>query len=114
MKKILFFCIGAIGDALLTTPAVKYFRENNPDFEIHYLAGYPASEILKNNPYIDKVFVFDEIKTHFPRFINAIFAGKNIKIKFLPFMIFLLILNQVIIPRIFLFISMQKKNRVLK
>lgn len=79
MKKALFFRIGAIGDVLLTTPAVQYFKANNPDYEIHYLAGYPASEILKNNPYIDRVLIFKEVKTKLPRFINAMLAGKNIK-----------------------------------
>jgi len=85
MKKVLFFRIGAIGDVLLTTPAVKYFKENNPEFEIHYLAGYPAAEILKNNPYIDKVLIFNEIKTRFPRFINALLAEKNIKNEISPY-----------------------------
>ncbi|HPD18790.1 MAG TPA: glycosyltransferase family 9 protein [Candidatus Goldiibacteriota bacterium] len=79
MKKALFFRIGAIGDTLLTTPAVRYFKINNPDFEVHYMAGYPAVEILKNNPYIDKVLFFDEVKTGYSRFINAMLAGKNIK-----------------------------------
>lgn len=85
MKKALFFRIGAIGDVLLTTPAVQYFKINNPDFEIHYLAGYPAVKILKNNPYIDKVLLFKEVKTRFPRFINALLAGKNIKNTIDPF-----------------------------
>ena len=79
MKKALFFRIGAIGDTLLTTAAVRFFKINNPDCEIHYMAGYPAAEILRNNPYIDKTLVFKEIKTKFPRFINAMLARKNIK-----------------------------------
>lgn len=79
MRKVLFFRIGAIGDTLLTTPAVNYFKKNNPDCEIHYMAGLPAVEILKNNPDINKIFTFKEIKTKFPRFINAMLARKNIK-----------------------------------
>ena len=79
MKKALFFRIGAIGDVLLTTPAIKLFKSKNPDFEVHYMAGYPAAEILKNNPYIDKILLFKEAKTKFPRFINAWLAGKDIK-----------------------------------
>ena len=68
--KILFLRIGAIGDALLTTPAVKAVRQKYPDAEIHYLAGEKAAQILENNPDINKIIPFTEKYTHLPRVLR--------------------------------------------
>jgi ADP-heptose:LPS heptosyltransferase len=71
--KILFFRRGAIGDALLTTAAVKKTRELFPDAEIHYLAGEAASQVLINNPDINTVFVLKPIKNFLPREFEILF-----------------------------------------
>lgn len=67
--KILIFKIGAMGDVLMTTPFVKNLRYLIEDAEIHYLVGQSYSEVLSNNPDIDKIKTFDE----------TILFDKNIK-----------------------------------
>jgi hypothetical protein len=47
VMKALFFRIGAIGDALLTTPAVRVFKETFPDCEVHYRRAGARPKYLK-------------------------------------------------------------------
>lgn len=77
--KALFFRIGAIGDALLTTPAVRTFKETFPSCEVHYMAGRGAARILENNPYIDRVIVFEEKFFKVPRSIRVLLLASGIK-----------------------------------
>ncbi|MCD6590165.1 glycosyltransferase family 9 protein, partial [Candidatus Woesearchaeota archaeon] len=58
--KILLFKIGAIGDVLMTTPFVRELRKKYRGAEIHYWVGRKSADILKNNPYVDKVIAIDE------------------------------------------------------
>jgi ADP-heptose:LPS heptosyltransferase len=77
--KILFFRLGAVGDCLLTTPAVRYVKELYPDAQIHYLAGSAAAPILENNPYIDRVMAI-KLKKHFlPREFGILFLIKDLR-----------------------------------
>ena len=50
---------GGIGDALLMTPAIRTFKRRDPTCRVHvYCERKLHKEILKNNPYIDRlVFV---------------------------------------------------------
>ena len=59
-KKILLFKIGAMGDALMTTPLVRQLRKNFPQAEINYLIGKSASKIIQDNPNINSILTFDE------------------------------------------------------
>jgi|GEM_PF-3544827 len=77
--RILFFRIGAIGDVLLTTPAVSAVRAKFPDAEIHYMAGRFASKILENNPDINKVIVFNEKYTNVTRVIRVMLMAKELR-----------------------------------
>jgi heptosyltransferase I len=72
--KILFFRLGAIGDTLLTTPAVRKTKELFPDAEIHYLVGEKAAPILGNNPHIDKLLVLSQKKYFLPREFGIFFV----------------------------------------
>jgi heptosyltransferase-1 len=72
--KILFFRLGAIGDTLLTTPAVRKARELFPEAEIHYLAGEAAAPVLENNPHINRLFVMEQKKHFLPREFNILFV----------------------------------------
>ncbi|MEI7640515.1 MAG: glycosyltransferase family 9 protein [bacterium] len=77
--KVLFFRIGAIGDVLLTTPAVKLFKEKHPDSIVHYYAGPKAAEILRHNPYIDKIIIFNETHHKLSRFLRVLAMSGAIK-----------------------------------
>jgi ADP-heptose:LPS heptosyltransferase len=77
--KILFFRLGAVGDCLLTTPAVRYLKELYPEAQIHYLAGTAAAPILENNPYIDRLMPI-RLKKHFlPREFGIFFIMKELR-----------------------------------
>ena len=85
IMKVLFFRIGAIGDVLLTTGAVKAFKKAFPDCEVHYMAGRSAARILENNPYIDKLIIFEEKFMKVPRFMRAFLMASAIKKSIAPY-----------------------------
>lgn len=72
--KILVIQLYRIGDALLTTPAVKELKKNFPEATVDFLAENPAAEILKGNPHIDHLIVYDKKSPW--RFIRQIRAQK--------------------------------------
>ncbi len=80
--KILVFKIGAIGDVLLTTPALKKIKEYFQHCEIHYFVGKKAAEILKNNPFIDKIIIFEEKFPHLSKLFKIIAMRKWFKERF--------------------------------
>ncbi len=54
-KKILIVKTHAMGDVLLTTPAIRALRHLYGSSTIHYLTGESAAAMLEGNPHIDKV-----------------------------------------------------------
>lgn len=50
--RILICRLGAIGDSIITTPLVRYLKQQK--HEIYYLGSEQAQQILENNPNIDK------------------------------------------------------------
>lgn len=60
MKKILLIRFSSIGDIVLTTPVVRCLKNQLNNIELHVLTKKKFSNIYKRNPYIDKVFEFDD------------------------------------------------------
>lgn len=58
MKKILIVRFSSIGDIVLTTPVIRCLKEQL-DCEIDYLTFSRHSDILKHNPYIDRLITID-------------------------------------------------------
>lgn len=58
--KILISKFAGIGDVFLTTPAVRALKEKFPDSKIFYLTNKNGYVVLKDNPYIDELFIFDK------------------------------------------------------
>jgi len=61
-KKILIIKLGALGDVLRTTPILPAIKEKYPNSLIYWLIedNYgEGKELLKNNPYIDKVLILN-------------------------------------------------------
>ncbi|ENN95565.1 glycosyl transferase family protein, partial [Methanocaldococcus villosus KIN24-T80] len=54
--KILLFKIGAIGDALMTTPLIRQLRKNFPNAQIDYLIGKHAHAVLEGNIYLNNLY----------------------------------------------------------
>jgi len=73
VKKVLIIRPGAIGDVLLTTPFIRALRKALPGAVIDYVAGPFPAKILKGNPYLSNVIVFDKNK-----YKNANFIVKSV------------------------------------
>ena len=58
--KILFFKLGAIGDAVMTTPLIRQTKKNYPQAKLDYLIGEYSASVLEDNKYLNKVLRFDE------------------------------------------------------
>ncbi len=59
MVKFLIIRFSSIGDIVLTTPVVRCLKNQVEGAEIHYLTKTKFAGLLQHNPYIDKVWTFD-------------------------------------------------------
>ena len=60
MKKILVIRFSSIGDIVLTTPVIRCLKNQLADVELHVLTKKKFSNLYKKNPYVDKVFEYDD------------------------------------------------------
>ena len=60
--KVVFIKMGGLGDLLMLTPAIRAYKKSFPDVEIHFIVGKSNLQVLKNNPYIDKLYFVDDSK----------------------------------------------------
>ena len=58
MKKVLIIRLSSIGDIVLTTPVIRCLKQQVKDVLIHYIVKPPFVDVLKENPYIDKLHVY--------------------------------------------------------
>lgn len=58
-RKILVIRFSSLGDVLLCTPILDVLRKNFPLTEIHFLTKKICSPILKNNPNINRLILYD-------------------------------------------------------
>ena len=58
-EKILVIRFSSIGDIILTTPVFRYLRKIKPGAEIHFLTRAEFTNILRNNPNVDRILSFD-------------------------------------------------------
>lgn len=58
-KKILLINPFGIGDVLFTTPIIHTLKDALPETKIGYLSNRRTEDILKNNPYLDYIFVYE-------------------------------------------------------
>jgi len=63
-KRILAVKTHALGDALMTTPALRAIGKSFPDAKIDYLVGKWSSAALTGNRWIDSVIVIDDAVFH--------------------------------------------------
>lgn len=64
IKHVLIRSTNWVGDAILTTPAIRAVRKNFPDAEISILAKPWVIPIFYNNPYIDHLLLYDTAGRH--------------------------------------------------
>lgn len=58
--KILIIQLRRIGDVLLTTPVIRALRWKFPQAQLDFLVEKPGAEILKGNPYLSNILVYDK------------------------------------------------------
>jgi heptosyltransferase II len=71
-----------IGDLVLTTPVFKALREKFPDAWIAALVFIEHKDIVKGNPYLDEVILYDKKGSEKGLLGQALFAGTLRKKKF--------------------------------
>jgi len=62
--KILIRAANWVGDAIMTTPVIRAVRKNFPKSEITILAKPWVIPVYENNPYIDKILVYESNHRH--------------------------------------------------
>ena len=62
MQKILLIRRDNIGDLVCTTPALAALRQHYPDTQIGALVNSYNAEVLRGNPNVDHVFVYQKLK----------------------------------------------------
>ncbi len=55
MKRILLVRVGALGDTLMVTPAIRALKKRYPQAEIDFLCSEPAASLLELNPDIARL-----------------------------------------------------------
>jgi heptosyltransferase-2 len=60
INKILFITLSNLGDVILTLPVLDTLRELYPGAKITVMVGPRPEEIFQDNPYIDKLIVYDK------------------------------------------------------
>jgi heptosyltransferase-2 len=57
--RFLIIRFSSIGDIVLTTPVIRNLKQQVENAEVHFLTKKQYESILSENPYIDKLHVFD-------------------------------------------------------
>ncbi len=78
-KRILIFNVNWLGDVLFSTAAIRNIRRNYPESFIACIVPGRCYPILKDNPCLDEIIIFDEKERHkniweklnFARFLKA-------------------------------------------
>jgi ADP-heptose:LPS heptosyltransferase len=60
LTKVLIIRFSSIGDIVLTSPVVRCLKNQSPDTEIHFLTKKQHHSLLINNPYISKIWLFED------------------------------------------------------
>jgi heptosyltransferase-2 len=64
IQKILIRSTNWIGDAVMTTPAVRTIRRNYPDAELTLLALPWVADVFRASPHIDRIVAYDKQGRH--------------------------------------------------
>lgn len=64
MEKILIVNVNWLGDVLLSTTVIRAIRNNYPDSYIGCMIVSRVKEVLRDNPHLDEVIIYDEEAEH--------------------------------------------------
>lgn len=68
--KILIIRFSSIGDIVLTTPVIRAIKQQIPNSEVHFATKKHFGLLLENNPYIDKLQLFDKQLLQFAKMLK--------------------------------------------
>ncbi len=72
MEKILIWQTAFLGDLILTTPLISSLKEIFPDASIDIITKPFGKDVLKENPYINEVIIFDKNKNSTLKLIKTL------------------------------------------
>jgi len=72
MKRTIIFKLGALGDLLLATPAVRAYKESFSKSNVTFIIGKSNRSVVANNVYIDNLISIDDKKILRGSFINKL------------------------------------------
>ncbi len=64
MERVLIVGVNWLGDAVMTTPALRALKENDSSLYIGVMTVERVRGVFEDNPYVDEIIIFDERKTH--------------------------------------------------
>lgn len=64
LKRILIFNVNWLGDVLFSTATIRAIRRNFPDSYLACIIPSRCYPILKDNPHLDEIIIFDEKDRH--------------------------------------------------
>jgi ADP-heptose:LPS heptosyltransferase len=67
-KKVLIIKLQALGDILMTTPAIRLLKQNHPEVLIDHLVFETYMNVTQNNGYINRVITVDRNKFKIKKF----------------------------------------------
>ncbi len=76
-KRVLIFNVNWLGDVLFSTAVIRNIRRNFPDSFLACIVPSRCYPVLKDNPHLDEVIIFDEKDRH---------RGTLAKLKFVNFL----------------------------
>lgn len=76
INKILLISLTNIGDVILTFPVIDILKKEFPAAKLSIVIGPKAESLLKRNPFLEKVYVFDKHQS-FVKSLSWIFAMKR-------------------------------------
>jgi len=59
-SKILIIQTAFAGDVILTTPLIRGVKKGFPKAEVHFLSIPATANILENNPYLARIWLYDK------------------------------------------------------
>lgn len=59
-RNILIRSTNWIGDAIMTTPAIRSIRSNFPEAQITLLALPWVKDVFRASPHIDQIFIYEQ------------------------------------------------------
>lgn len=72
MVRFLIIRLSSIGDVVLTTPVIRYLKNQVPKAEIHFLVKPAFRRVLEGNPYIHQIHEYD--KEHLRELVSTLQA----------------------------------------